>query len=115
MFKETNLQLMLILPAMTYGAETWALTTQAKNKLAATQTNMGKDCVKHHIPGGKHLGKRENTKVIDVIEQVRRRKWTWAEHVRRIRNNRWTLRVTTWKPTKGKDLEEDRRDVGETN
>ena len=25
------------LPAMTYGAETWALTTQAKNKLAAAQ------------------------------------------------------------------------------
>ena len=25
---------------MTYGAETWALTTQAKNKLAAAQTKM---------------------------------------------------------------------------
>ncbi|KAK2174362.1 hypothetical protein NP493_807g00016 [Ridgeia piscesae] len=34
-----------ILPAMTYGAETWALTTQAKNKLAAAQTKErgGKD------------------------------------------------------------------------
>ncbi|KAK2178030.1 hypothetical protein NP493_565g02021 [Ridgeia piscesae] len=29
-----------VLPAMTYGAETWALTTQAKNKLAAAQTRM---------------------------------------------------------------------------
>ena len=29
-----------VLPAMTYGAETWALTTQAKNKLAAAQTKM---------------------------------------------------------------------------
>ncbi|KAK2192317.1 hypothetical protein NP493_34g04016 [Ridgeia piscesae] len=27
-----------VLPAMTYGAETWALTTQAKKKLAAAQT-----------------------------------------------------------------------------
>ena len=27
-----------VLPAMTYGAETWALTTQAKNKLAAAKT-----------------------------------------------------------------------------
>ncbi|KAK2191276.1 hypothetical protein NP493_56g03004 [Ridgeia piscesae] len=29
-------------PAMTYGAETWAFTTQAKNKLAATQTKMAR-------------------------------------------------------------------------
>ena len=29
-----------VLPAMTYGAETWALTTQAKNKLAAAQTKI---------------------------------------------------------------------------
>ena len=29
-----------ILPAMKRGAETWTLTTQAKNKLAAVQTNM---------------------------------------------------------------------------
>ena len=29
-----------VLRAMTYDAETWELTTQAKNKLAAAQTNM---------------------------------------------------------------------------
>ena len=37
------------------------------------------------------------TKVTDVIGQVRRRKWTWAGHVSRIRTNRW-IRVTNWKP-----------------
>ena len=29
-----------VLPAMTYGSETWTLTKQAQNKLAATQTKM---------------------------------------------------------------------------
>ena len=29
-----------VLPAMTHGAKTWALTTQAKNKLAGAQTKM---------------------------------------------------------------------------
>ncbi|KAK2161719.1 hypothetical protein NP493_1564g00004 [Ridgeia piscesae] len=29
-----------VLPAMTYSAETWAMNTQAKNKLAAAQTKM---------------------------------------------------------------------------
>ena len=41
---------------------------------------------------------RVKTKVTDVIEQVRRRKWTWAGHVSRVRDNRWTLRIITWKP-----------------
>ncbi|KAK2182916.1 hypothetical protein NP493_332g01023 [Ridgeia piscesae] len=31
-----------VLPAMTYGTETWAFTTHAKNTLAATQAKMEK-------------------------------------------------------------------------
>ena len=31
-----------VLPAMTYGAKTWALTTQAKNKLAVAHTHKWK-------------------------------------------------------------------------
>ena len=41
---------------------------------------------------------REKTKVTDVIEQVRRGDMTWARHVSRRRDSRWTLRFTTWKP-----------------
>ena len=41
---------------------------------------------------------RDKTKVTDVIEQVRRRKWTWAGHVSRLRDNRRILHITTWKP-----------------
>ena len=40
MLDETHLQLMRLLVTMTYGAKTWALTTQAKNNLAAAQTKM---------------------------------------------------------------------------
>ena len=41
---------------------------------------------------------REKTMVTGVIEQVRRWKWTWAGHVSRIRDNRWSLHITTCKP-----------------
>ncbi|KAK2184474.1 hypothetical protein NP493_265g02029 [Ridgeia piscesae] len=41
---------------------------------------------------------REKIKVTNVIEQGRRGKWTWVGHVSRIRDNRWTLRIITWKP-----------------
>ena len=40
MLDETHLQLMRLLLTMTYGAKTWPLTTQAKNNLAAAQTNI---------------------------------------------------------------------------
>ena len=51
-----------VLPAMTYGAKTWAFTTQAKNKVAAVQTKMEREYVKHHIQGqkNKQLGKRRD-------------------------------------------------------
>ena len=78
-----------VLPAMTYGAETWTLTTYAKKQASSRTNNGGKGYVKHQIPGQKKIiWVREKTKVTDVVEQVNRRKWTWAGHVSRIRDNR---------------------------
>ena len=81
-----------VLPTLTYGAESWALTTQAKNKLAAAQTKMEKSMLniiyRDNRDRKTNMWVREKTKVTDVIEQVRRRKWTWAGHVSRIRDNR---------------------------
>ena len=51
---------------------------------------------KHTHTARKH-GHSPPKQVTDVIAQVRRRKCTWAGHVTRIRNNRWTLGITTWK------------------
>ena len=44
----------------------------------------------------------KKTKVTDMTDQARRRKWIWAGHVSRIQDNRWTLRITTWKSYEGK-------------
>ena len=88
----------------------------SKEQTSSRKNKDGKEYVNITYRGRKtNIWVREKTKVTDVIEQVRRRKWTWAGHVSRIRDNRWTLHITNWKPTKGKDLEEDRRDGGETN
>ena len=72
------------------------ITSQAKNKLAATQTKMERSMLNIIYRDRRtNIWVRENTKVTDVTEQVRRRKWTWAGHVSRIRDNRW-------KPYQGK-------------
>ena len=92
-----------VLPAMTSGVETWALTTHAKNKLAAAQTQIERSMLNITYRVRKtNIWVREKTKVIYLIEQVRRWKWTWAGHVSRIRDKRMTMRITTWKPSERK-------------
>ena len=85
-----------VFPAMTCGMEAWALTTQAKNKLAAAQTKIERNMLNIKYRDRKKIWVREKTQVTDVIEQVRR--WTGAGHVSRIQDNRCTLCISTWKP-----------------
>ena len=70
-------------------------TTQAKNKLAAAQTQMARNVLNITYWERKpNIWVKEKTQVTDVIEQVRIRKWIWAGHVSRIGDNRWTLHIT---------------------
>ena len=56
---------------MTYGAETWTLTKQAQNKLAAAQTKMERSMLNITYKDRKtSLWVRKQTKVIDVISNV---------------------------------------------
>ena len=45
-----------------------------------------------------HPRVRERTKVIDIINTVRKMKWFWAGHTNHLKDDRWTSRVTTWRP-----------------
>ena len=86
---------------MTLGAV--ALTTQVKNELAAPQTQMERSMLNIPYRDRKtNIRVGEKSKVTDMIEQVRRRKWTWAGHVSKIRGNRWTLRITSWQRPRGR-------------
>ena len=88
-----------MLPAMTYGAETWTLTKQAQNKLAAAQTKMERSMLNITYTDRKtNIWVRERTTVIDIINTVRKMKWYWAGHINRLKDDRWTSHVTTWRP-----------------
>ena len=49
-----------VLPALTYGAETWALTTQATSNLAAAQTHMERSMLKIKYRDKKKLDKKKD-------------------------------------------------------
>ena len=88
-----------VLPAMIYGAETWTLTKQAQNKLAATQTKMERSMLNITYKDRRtNIWVRKRTKLIDIIYTVRIMKWSWAWHINRLKDDRWTSRVTAWRP-----------------
>ena len=75
-----------VLPAMTYGAETWTLTKQAQNKLAAAQTKMERSMLNITYKDRRtNIWVRERTKLIDIIYTVRKMKWSWAGHINRLK------------------------------
>ena len=85
---------------MTYGAETRALTKQARNKFSAAQTKLERSRPMLNITfkGRRtNIWVRERTKRIDIISTVRKIKWSWAGHINRLKDDRWTSRVTTWR------------------
>ena len=95
--EETCVQ--LLCAARTYGAETWTLTKQAQNKLAAAQTKMERSTLNITYKDRRtNIWVRERTKLIDIIYTVRKMKWSWAGHINRLKDDRWTSRVTIWRP-----------------
>ena len=68
-----------VLPAMTYGAETCTLTKQAQIKLAAAQTKMEISMLNITCKDRKtNIWVRERKEVIDIINTVRKMKWSRA-------------------------------------
>lgn len=87
-----------IIPAMNYGAQTWALREKDKNKLQVTQNKMEKGM----------LGIKQNTRIStrkvkntlknnkNIIEQSRLSKWDWAGHIARREGKSWVEKTTFW-------------------
>ena len=59
---------------------------------------------------------REQTKVVDILETIKkRRKWTWAGHICRRTDNRWSALLTHWIPYGGNETGVAKGKDGETN
>ena len=41
---------------------------------------------------------RKQNGVRDIIEDLNNSKWTWARHIVRMEDNRWTTMLTNWTP-----------------
>ena len=88
-----------VLPAMSYGCETWSLTKADETRLAVTERAMERRMLKISIRDKiKNETIRETSGVQDIVLETRRSKMRWAGHVARMKDNRWTSRIIDWYP-----------------
>lgn len=88
-----------VLPAMLYAAETWTTTKRDEESLLTTQRAMERKMLNirlnDQIPNTEI---RRRTGVEDVVKAMYSSERRWAGHVARMEDNRWTIRVTEWRP-----------------
>ena len=88
-----------IIPVLSYGSETWTTTNKLEKKLRVTERAMERIMIgvtrRDRVT---NLNLRSRTKVQDILQEVKTKKWRWAGHLARQQDNRWTRRVTDWTP-----------------
>lgn len=86
-----------LLPSLTYACQTWKFTRRVKNKIRSCQRSMERSIMKlRKIQKIPHTRIRHKTKVIDALSYSQKLKWRWAGHIARLKDERWTTRVTSW-------------------
>ncbi len=92
-----------ILPVLTYGSKTWRLTKKLERKLRSAQRGMKRRMLGITWRDRKRaLWIKEQTKFADILMTIKSKMWTWAGHVMRRRDSRWTTRVREWQPKNGR-------------
>ena len=87
---------------MTYASETWTLSKKMENKLKVAQHNMERSMLNITLKDKKtNHWIREQTRGQDIIHIIKLKKWSWAGHISRIQDQRWTTEITTWTPRDG--------------
>lgn len=92
-----------ILPCLTYGCQTWALTQKNLLKLRSCQRSMERSMLGVTLKDRKRAADiRCTTKVEDVLKKIRQLKWRWTGHMTRESRMKWTKIITEWQPRDGK-------------
>ena len=86
-----------VLPAITYGCQTWSLTKALVKKLETSQRAMERRMLDVKLEDGiRNTTIRKKTRVTYTFQYVTNTKWQWAGHTARMKDNRWTFRSTEW-------------------
>jgi len=96
---KTKLYNACVLPALVYGAETWATTKDQVREVSVAQRRMERAMV--GITLRQRISNEEvrrRTQVRDAGSEAVKRKWIWARKVSKMPAERWARAVTEWTP-----------------
>lgn len=92
-----------LLPSLTYGCQTWKFTSKIKNLITTCQRALERSMLKiKKLDKIRHTKISEITKATNALNYAQKLKWKWAGHVARLKDQRWTKKVTFWKGPPGK-------------
>ena len=95
-----------VLPAMTYGCQTWSHTQALVKKLETSQRAMERKMLNVKLKGRIwNTIIRQRTRVTDIVQYATHIKWKWDGHIARMKDNRWTIRCTEWQIKGEKSVE----------
>lgn len=95
---KTKLYNTCVLPVLTYGCQTWALTKAHYRKLRTCQTSMERSMLSIRKSDRiKNTTIRKRTKIEDVIVRIRKLKWNWTGHIMRG-IEKWNKKIIFWYP-----------------
>jgi hypothetical protein len=87
-----------ILPVLTYGCQTWALTKKQLSKLKVCQHSMERSMMGVKRKDKKRLDEiRGQTRIEDITVKIRKLKWKWTGHMMRGKD-KWSRTATIWYP-----------------
>ncbi|KAJ8704650.1 hypothetical protein PYW07_011838 [Mythimna separata] len=91
-----------ILPCITYGCETWALTKHHRDKLERCQKGMERSMLNLKLKDRvRSADIRRKTKLTNILSRIDQLKWRWAGHMLRCNKEKWSKQVTVWYPRDG--------------
>ena len=88
-----------VLPVMVYGSETWTLKKAHMELLSVAQREMERIILGITLRDHKrNTWIRHRTGVNDIIDVIKTGIHGWEGNIARLKDNRWTKRVTEWTP-----------------
>lgn len=92
-----KLWMLTVLPIMTYGAETWVFNKRVRDKLRTTQRAQERIMLNITRRDKKRITWiKQKTGIEDIVKLISKRKWQWAGHTNRRKDERWTKEIQEW-------------------
>ena len=93
-----------IVPAFSYGCQTWTLNKKLEKKIQVLQNSMERAMLNIQLKDKIRISKIKKQMFgnTNLLHYVRRLKWDWAGHVCRLKDQRWTQIITFWQPLRGR-------------